>query len=149
MMTSTRKQFKILNTIVSDTSIDMMYNLFSCQIPSKVFFHDKTMFSNIFTINSIRVIRTINHYISRMMFCSASFPSVAFRAFKSFTSFPVAFFRLFCTSFCPFILTRMRTSIAASFKMARSIFNRFSTNFARLFHESIIPCIPTYCKGDL
>ena len=64
MLRTILKQSKILNPIIKFCAINMMNMLTWFKIPSKMFFHDKTMFSNITMCCFMGMIFRKNFYIS-------------------------------------------------------------------------------------
>jgi hypothetical protein len=64
MLTFTRKQHEVLNTIIIFNSVKMMNPFFGIKDSSKFFSHNKAMFKNMPPFITIWVIRFKNHYIS-------------------------------------------------------------------------------------
>lgn len=84
MRSNAIKQHKIFNAVIISNFVNMMNNFFSCQIPAKMFFHDKSMFKDVRIFSCVGMVGLINHYIPARMFSNPSFPILTLRSFFTF-----------------------------------------------------------------
>lgn len=106
-----RKQHKIFNFIITFNPINMMNSLFFFKISSNIFFHNKTMFSNIPLIITKWMLGTKNHNITRLCYFFTSFPSSIFISFCFSSS---RYFNLISSFFIPwysFIPSNLNTKL--------------------------------------
>lgn len=103
-----RYQHKIFKSVIISLPVKMVNYLFRCKEATNMFFHDQSMFPNIFTIYYKRMIRSIYHYIAIFISPSSTSPVRVF--------FPTIFTK-------------------STLRHLSSLFNR---HYLALFHNNII-----------
>ncbi len=128
-MFRSNSEYEIFNAIILFILISMMNYLIFFKVSTEKGFHDKPMFFNIFSTNSIGMFRFKEKNIS-VYNCSAIFVRITFCAFYSIACFLFRFFRTL-SSYLAFIATFPRTIFPKTFFDSRKFnLKRFTTNFA-------------------
>lgn len=121
VFTCISKQFQILNFIIYNITIDMMDYLSFLKKPFKMIFYYKTMFKNIASFITKRMVRRENINIPFFTFVNSTFPHRTLFTFKSSNSCKTHIFSPFFGKLLTFSVSRF-SNLVFTFTLIRTIF---------------------------